>query len=110
MLCRRSAHGIQGYVKIAGRCSFQEWASCFRPSGSIPVPNQEVGQSLSGPECHPRLNMKQTRMNFHKTDDVAVEPWWVTILVCVAFAAIIALALIAQSYLIRPAKCLVVLH
>jgi hypothetical protein len=54
--------------------------------------------------------MKQTRMNFHKTDDVAVEPWWVTILVCVAFAAIIALALIAQSYLIRPAKCLVVLH
>jgi hypothetical protein len=35
-------------------------------------------------------------MNLQNSDDSQTEPWWVTILGCLAFAALFALALIAR--------------
>lgn len=49
-----------------------------------------AGQPLSHPFGYARL-----KMNFQKQDDIQTEPWWVTILGCLAFAALLALALIA---------------
>lgn len=53
------------------------------------------GQPLSHPCDYAWLQLKEMPMNFDKTENIPTEPWWVTILGCLAFAALFALALLA---------------